>query len=254
MAISRNQPPVLSIVIPAHNEAKSLPETLTTLSHTLTTHHISHEILVVNDHSSDSTELVVLGLKNNIPEIELISNNSQRGFGHTIITGLNAFKGQYVAIFMADQSDDPSDLVKFYNTAIETGVDAVFGSRFVKGGRVVKYPLLKLWINRCANNLVRLLFHVSYNDCTNAFKLYKRETIDGLRPFLAGHFNLTLELPLKVIVRGYSYRVLPNSWYNRKHGRSNLKNKEMGGRYLFIMLYCLIERYFSKGDFKKMMR
>ena len=106
-------------------------------------------------------------------------------------------------------------------------------------------------LNRFANTLVRVLFGIRYNDCTNAFKLYKRDTLNGLRPFLSPHFNLTLELLLKAIVRGYSYTVLPNSWHNRKSGVSKLKIKEMGSRYLFILLYCLIERYFSRGDFKK---
>ena len=98
---------------------------------------------------------------------------------------------------------------------------------------------------------MKLVFGIRYNDCTNAFKLYQRHTIEGLKPFLAPHFNLTLELPLKAIVRGYHYKVLPNSWINRKHGTSNLKIREMGSRYFFILLYCLIEKFFSKGDFKK---
>jgi dolichol-phosphate mannosyltransferase len=81
--------------------------------------------------------------------------------------------------------------------------------------------------------------------------MYKRETIEGLKPFLAPHFNLTIELPLKVIIRGYTYAVVPNIWTNRKYGKSKLKMREMGSRYFFILLYCLIEKYFSKGDFVK---
>jgi dolichol-phosphate mannosyltransferase len=120
-----------------------------------------------------------------------------------------------------------------------------------KGGMVYDYPLPKKIMNRIFNTIVKLLFRLKYNDATNAFKLYKRETILGIKPFLSPHFNLTLELPLKAIVRGYSYTVLPNSWRNRKAGESKLKIKEMGSRYMFIMLYCLIEKYFSRGDFKK---
>ena len=95
------------------------------------------------------------------------------------------------------------------------------------------------------------MFGLKYGDCTNAFKLYRKETIEGLRPFLSPHFNLTLEIPLKAIVRGYSYAVVPNSWSNRKAGESKLKVKEMGSRYFFILMYCLIEKYFSRGDFHK---
>jgi dolichol-phosphate mannosyltransferase len=81
--------------------------------------------------------------------------------------------------------------------------------------------------------------------------MYRRETIDGIRPLLSPHFNLTLELPLKSIIRGYSYAVVPNSWSNRKFGESKLKLQEMGSRYFFIFLYCMIEKLFSMGDFNK---
>jgi dolichol-phosphate mannosyltransferase len=91
---------------------------------------------------------------------------------------------------------------------------------------------------------------IKYNDTTNAFKLYKREVIDGVKPILSPHFNLTIELPLKAIIRGFTYTVVPNSWTNRKYGVSKLKIKEMGSRYFFILMYCFIEKYFSRGDFK----
>lgn len=127
----------------------------------------------------------------------------------------------------------------------------MFGSRWDKGGQVIDYPLLKKVINRIANFIVKTVFRLNYNDCTNAFKLYKKETISGIQPFLSPHFNLTLELPLKAIVRGYSYTIVPNSWTNRKYGESKLKIKEMGSRYFFILMYCWIEKQFSRGDYKK---
>ncbi len=68
---------------------------------------------------------------------------------------------------------------------------------------------------------------------------------------MAPHFNLTVELPLKTVVRRYSYTWLPNTWINRKSGESKLKIKEMGSRYLFIVLYCLIEKYLTYGDYRK---
>ena len=126
-------------------------------------------------------------------------------FGMAIRYGLERFKGDCVAVMMADMSDDPTDLVKYYRTMLEKNVDAVFGSRFDKGGKVIDYPKLKLLINRIANLIIRMVIGIKYNDTTNAFKLYKRETIDGIKPFLSPHFNLTVELPLKAYVRGYSF-------------------------------------------------
>jgi dolichol-phosphate mannosyltransferase len=178
------------------------------------------------------------------------TNAGPNGFGYAIRYGLERFSGDCVAIVMADLSDSPADLVAFYNKMKE-GFDCVFGTRWSMGGKVYDYPRHKLFLNRFFNTIVRILFGIKYNDVTNAFKLYRRETIDGVKPFLSPHFNLTVEIPLKAIIRGYSYAVLPNSWTNRKHGVSNLKIREMGSRYFFILLYCLIEKFFSRGDFKK---
>ncbi len=240
----------LSIVIPAYNEAGSLPETIQNLSDTMSSYKIEYEIVVINDNSKDNTLEVLEKLKLNIPSLNYYTNARPNGFGYAVRYGLEKFTGDCVVIMMADLSDSPNDLVNYF-FKMQEGYDCVFGSRFIKGGKTIDYPMIKLIINRIANNLVRILFGFRYNDITNAFKLYRKETIIGLKPLLAPHFNLTLELPLKAIVRGYSYAILPNTWTNRKHGVSKLKINEMGSRYFFIMLYCLIEKYFSKGDFKK---
>jgi dolichol-phosphate mannosyltransferase len=213
--------------------------------------HTPFEILIVNDHSSDGTLTLLRQMQRKNSNIICLENDQPNGFGFAIRKGLDHYSGDCVAIMMGDLSDTPEDLIRFYRAMVEHQVDCVFGSRFIKGGKVINYPILKYLLNRFANNLVRFAFRIKYNDCTNAFKLYKRATIDGLRPLLSPHFNLTLEMPLKAIVRGYTYIVLPNTWTNREHGQSKLKIKEMGSRYFFIFLYCLIEKYFSKGDYRK---
>lgn len=240
----------LSVVIPAYNEEESIGETLHTLHAALVRAGIDHEIVVTNDNSKDGTLARLTALAREIPALTYYTNPGPNGFGYAVRYGLERYTGDCVAVMMADLSDDPADLVRFYHKLRE-GYDCVFGSRWIKGGRVVDYPAHKKTLNRVANTLVRAVFRLRYNDCTNAFKLYRRSTMDGLKPFLSPHFNLTLELPLKAIVRGYTYAVLPNSWTNRKYGESKLKIKEMGSRYFFILIYCLIEKYFSRGDFKK---
>jgi dolichol-phosphate mannosyltransferase len=240
----------LSVVIPAYNEAEGITDTLEKIYAKLSAEGITHEILVVNDNSKDNTLQVLIHLQITIPTLVVHTNPGPNGFGYAIRYGLERFSGDCVAIVMADLSDSPNDLVAFYRKMME-GFDCVFGTRWSMGGKVYDYPRHKLFLNRFFNNVVRLLFGIKYNDVTNAFKLYKRETIDGVKPFLSPHFNLTVEIPLKAIIRGYTYAVLPNSWTNRKHGVSNLKIREMGSRYFFILLYCLIEKFFSRGDFKK---
>ena len=241
----------LSIVIPAYNEEESLTETIQAIYTKLIDENIEHEILVINDNSEDNTILVLQDLSPSIPTLRFLTNGKPNGFGYAVRSGLENFSGDCVAIMMADLSDSPDDLVKFYRTMITGNYDCVFGSRFIREGKTYDYPKLKKVINRLANFIIRLTFKIKYNDTTNAFKLYRKETIEGIKPFLAPHFNLTIELPLKAIIRGYSYVVLPNSWTNRKFGKSNLGIREMGSRYLFILLYCFIEKFFSQGDFKK---
>lgn len=241
----------LSVVIPAHNEEGSIADTLQKLAAKLRVENIEHEILVVNDNSRDHTESILLDLAKEIPGLRHINNSPPNGFGFAVRAGLENFSGDCVAVYMADASDRPEDLVRFYRTLVEKNVDCVFGTRFHRDAKVYDYPALKLFINRMANFFIRMVFGFQYNDTTNAFKLYRKHVIQGVKPFLSHHFNLTVELPLKAIVRGYSYAVLPNDWINRKTGESKLKIKEMGSRYLFIVLYCFIEKWLSRGDYLK---
>lgn len=241
----------LSIVIPAYNEEESIAETIETIESALQKIKIDHEILVVNDSSKDNTLDVLENLAQKYTSVKYVTNAGPNGFGYAVRYGLDRFTGDCVAIMMADLSDSPFDLIKFYTTMIEGNYDCVFGSRWMAGGKVVDYPVIKKWINRLANGIIRVVMNIKYNDSTNAFKLYKKEVIAGVKPILSPHFNLTIELPLKAIIRGYTYCVVPNSWVNRKYGESKLKIKEMGSRYFFILMYCFIEKYFSRGDFKK---
>jgi len=241
----------LSIVIPAYNEEESIAETIDGIEKAFDTIKIDHEIFVVNDNSKDNTLKVLESLSAKYPSLRYETNTGPNGFGYAVRYGLERFTGDCVAVMMADLSDSPYDLIKFYTTMVEGGYDCVFGSRFMKGGQLIDYPLVKKIINRLANTIIRLVMGIKYNDTTNAFKLYRRHTIEGIKPFLAPHFNLTIELPLKAIIRGYTYTVVPNSWTNRKHGESKLKIREMGSRYFFILMYCFIEKYFSRGDFEK---
>ena len=240
----------LSIVIPAHNEEGCIENTVLGLLYKLRKESVDSEILIINDHSADYTKVILQKLIDRNPEVRFIDNPYPNGFGFAVRAGLENFSGDAVVVVMADSSDYPEDVIKFFRK-LEEGYDCVFGSRFIKGGRTYNYPRFKLIVNRLANTFIRIVFGIRYNDTTNAFKMYQRETIEGLKPFLSGHFNLTVELPLKAITRGYSYTVLPNRWINRKTGESKLKLKEMGSRYLFIVLYCIIEKWLSVGDYRK---
>jgi dolichol-phosphate mannosyltransferase len=239
-----------SIVIPARDEEGCIESMVEKLHVELRLQGIAHEIVVVDDGSTDSTWAKLTALKERITELNPVQNSGPHGFGRAIIHGLDRMKGDAVAIMMADESDDARDAVRYWQE-LNKGYDCVFGSRFIKGGGVIDYPRVKLAVNRMANLFIATLFNHGLNDTTNAFKAYRAEVIAGCRPLIAPHFNLTVELPLKAIVRGFSYTVIPITWRNRRTGEAKLKIREMGSRYLFICLYVWLEKYFSRGDYRK---
>lgn len=252
-SIHQNQVPelkLLSVVIPARDEAGCIASTVEHLHLELRLQHVPHEIIVVDDGSTDATWGILTELKNQIAQLVPTQNPGLHGFGRAVVWGLNQIKGDAVVIMMADESDDCRDVVRYWKVLNE-GWDCVFGSRFIKGGGTIDYPKIKLLLNRCANLFVKFLFRIPLNDTTNAFKGYRREVIEGCRPLIAPHFNLTVELPLKAIVRGFSWTTMPITWRNRCVGQPKLKIKEMGSRYLFICAYVWLEKYFSRGDYRK---
>ena len=232
------------------NEEGAISSTVEHLHLELRLHNVPHEIVTVDDGSTDGTWQVVQSLRDRIPNLRPARNTGEHGFGRAVICGIDHSQGDAVVIMMADESDDCRDVVRYWEL-LNQGWDAVLGSRFVRGGGVIDYPTHKLFINRLANLFLRLMFRVPLNDFTNAFKAYRRRTLEGCRPFLSPHFNLTVELPLKTIVRGYAWTVSPITWRNRRYGISKLRIREMGSRYLFITLYCWMEKYFSRGDYQR---
>lgn len=241
---------LLSIVIPARDEEGCICSTVEHLHLELRLNNIPHEIVVVDDGSSDKTWTLLQGLRQSVPELKPVQNSGLHGFGRAIICGLDNMAGDAVVIMMADESDDCRDVVRYWQE-LNRGFDCVFGSRFIKGGGTIDYPRIKLCVNRLANKFLQIFFKIRPNDVTNAFKAYRREVIDGCRPLIAPHFNLTIEIPLKAIVRGYSWTVIPITWRNRRTGVAKLKIKEMGSRYLFICLYIWLEKYLSRGDYRR---
>lgn len=241
---------MLSVVIPVHNEEECIENTIRVFNEALLHDNINHELLVVNDHSSDKTVEILERLKKEIKELRFIDNDSSMGFGSAITKGLNNFKGDCVTFVMGDLSEDPQDLLKYYYE-MQKGYDCVFGSRFIKGGEVSNYPKHKLFLNRIGNWLLMALFFIKYNDITNPFKLYTREAIEGIKPIFSKHYNIELEIPLKAIIRGYSYSIVSNKWIGRKFGYSKFKIKELGPKYFFMIGYCLLEKWLTASDYKK---
>ena len=164
-----SRPPLrlLSVVIPARDEEGCIASTVEHLHLELELRGVPHEIIVVDDGSTDRTWQILQEearrLNVSAPRSTLhaalrpMQNPGPHGFGCAIQTGLNAMQGDAAVIFMADESDDCRDVVRYWEKLSE-GYDCVFGSRFMKGGGTIDYPPVKLFMNRLANAFVRFLF------------------------------------------------------------------------------------------------
>jgi dolichol-phosphate mannosyltransferase len=246
--MSDSAKPLFSIIIPARNEEKLLPQTITNVIQALDPAGIPFEIIIVDDYSRDGTMEVAAGLTRQDTRIRAVRNDGNPGYGIAVRSGLAQAQGGYITILMADASDSPADLVRYYET-MRTGYECVFGTRFSRQSELVNYPILKLCINRLANLFIQVLFWIPYNDVTNAFKCYSRSAIETMAPLISKHFNLTVEMPLKAIIRGCRWTVIPVDWHGRLRGFSKWNFKEMGSRYLFITLYLWLEKLLSRGDY-----
>jgi len=229
---------MLSIIIPVRDESDSLEAIMDYYSKNLNS--LDYEILVINDFSKDNTLEKARNLFKN--KNFKVLNNKKKGLGGAINLGIKEAAGSNIAIMMADQSDDINDLIKYNSLINEGDYDAILGSRFLRGSNVINYPIQKLILNRIFNYFVGLIFWNNYNDYTNAFKIYKKKTLEEIAPLISESFNIFLEIPLKIISRKYRYKIIPINWIGRTKGVSKFKIKELRSKYLFTLIYCFIEK------------
>jgi dolichol-phosphate mannosyltransferase len=231
----------LSIIIPCRNEEENIEITIGEIIRYLNDSLEQFEINIVNDFSSDNTLNKIKKLSELEKKVK-VYDNKVKGLGGAINLGIKNASCKYTTIVMADLSDKPADILKYYKEIDDNQLDAVLGSRFIAGSQIKNYPKNKLFFNRIFNYLVKILFWHHYNDFTNAFKIYKTDVLKEIRPFVSENFNIFLELPLKIISRKYKYSVIPISWKNRKSGKAKFQIKELGSKYLFTLFYCLLEK------------
>jgi len=230
---------MLSAVIPAYNEELTLEKSIRDLSEALDAAGFEYELLVVNDGSSDGTDQKLTELARVYPSLRHVTNEQKHGFGHAVRYGLTQYRGDAVAVVMADSSDSPQDLIAYYGK-IQEGYQCAFGSRFLPDSRIKGYPVLKRVLNRLGNRLIGLLFRQRYYDFTNPFKCYRREVVDAMQPLVSGQFSLSIEMSLKAVAQGVRYAVIPNSWTNRDAGSSTFKVFTQSYLYMLTLLYCLV--------------
>jgi len=233
----------ISIIIPVKNEELLITNVINQLENKL--ENLPYEIIFINDFSTDNTLQIIREEIKNKEKINL-HDNKRKGLGGAITQGINEASGEVVCIMMSDLSDSIDDLKKYYNVIKDEKVDAVFGSRFIKGSRIIDYPKKKLILNRVFNIITKVLFFSDYNDFTNAFKIYRKNALLNTFPLVSESFNVFLEMPLKIISRKMKYKIIPITWTNRREGISKFDIKELRAKYLFTLIYCLFEKILLK--------
>ena len=230
---------MLSIIVPVRNESENLKDVFD--YYTKNVKDFKYEVLIVNDFSKDDTLNVARELEQKYKNFKIL-DNKKKGLGGAINLGIEKAEGDYIAIMMADQSDDINDLKKYFQIISSENLDAVLGSRFLNNSKVENYPIRKLILNRIFNLIVSFIFWNKYNDYTNAFKIYKKKALVEILPLISESFNIFLEIPLKIISRNYKYKIISINWMGREKGESKFKINELRSKYLFTLIYCFIEK------------
>ena len=235
----------LTVIITKKNEEKIIYKTFQKILRIIKKKIKKYEIILIDDFSDDKTLNILTKISKKNDNTKVIRNKI-KGLGGAINLGIKFSKNKYIAIMMADLSDDPNDLIKYYDEISNNKLDAVFGSRFMKKSKVIDYPIKKLIYNRIFNLFVKFIFLSKYNDFTNAFKIYKKQTLTDIKPLVSENFNIFLELPLKTLIRKKKFKIIAINWKNRKKGSSKFKINELSSKYFFTLIYCFFEKILLK--------
>jgi dolichol-phosphate mannosyltransferase len=223
-----------SVIIPAHNEQASIAVVIRALEQGL---RYVHEIVVVDDHSTDKTAEVVAGLSAEFKNLRLAQNFDSPGFANALKTGFRNAETDIVIPVMADLCDDPHTINKMYEKAQE-GFDIVCGSRYMKGGKKIGGPAIKSFCSRFVGVSLHSLIGIPTRDISNSFKLYRRKILEEIDITSSG-FEISAEIPLKAYFLGYKITEIPTTWLNRKEGKSKFGIFKHGSRYLKLYLWAL---------------
>jgi len=210
---------LISIVIPARNEADNISRTINNLESKLK--NLPHETLIVNDHSQDTTAAKVLELSAGHPSVKLINNTAKPGFASTLWTGFREASGDAVVVVMADISDDPQTIPKMAAKFTE-GYDLVCGSRYLFDGGKKGGPKAQGFFSFWINKYLRIFLNFPTSDASNAFKLYRKKCLLETKTEENG-FALSMELAINFWQKGCKIIDIPTVWKGRVTGKSKFK-------------------------------
>lgn len=227
----------ISIIVPAHNEEENIAQVIGEIEKNVL---LDHELLVVNDHSQDSTAQIIQGLRASYGNLRLVENKRDKGFTNALKTGFELASGELIVPVMADLCDDPRTIARMHEKILE-GNDLVCASRYIKGGARLGGSKIKGFFSGFAGWSLYYLLGVPTHDIANAFKMYKTEIArqEGVR---AMSFEISMELTLRAYYAGYKIAEVPTVWRERKKGKSNFKIFKLLPNYLRLYFWAIIKR------------
>jgi dolichol-phosphate mannosyltransferase len=226
----------VSVVVPAHNEAANVDNLVTSLLHSYGDY--IHEIIVVNDNSTDFTAQEVAKIALSEPRVRLVNRSMPNGVGLALKDGYRAATGRYILSMDCDFVQILPQFRSLFRIVAE-GHDGAIGSRFSHDSVLLNYPFAKLLFNRLCHILIKMFLVDSARDITNNLKLYRSEIFKSM-DITSPHFSANLETGLKPLLAGYDIVEVSVSWINRTSdmGSSTFSLRRVGMSYARALLSC----------------
>ncbi len=231
----------LSIVVPAYNEEGNIAGLIREIEKSLD---LDHELVVVNDHSTDKTPDLVEQLSKEYPAVRLVNNSGQKGFTNALKTGFSNSCGEVILPVMGDLCDDLVTVEDMYDK-IREGFDVVCGSRYMKGGKRLGGSKFKAFLSSLGGKSLYYILGIPTHDIANAFKMYRKEVIRAI-DIQAKGFEISMELPLKAYYLGFKITEVPTVWRERTKGKSSFKIFKLLPAYLKLYLWGIYKSLFGR--------
>ncbi len=189
---------------------------------------VAFELLIVDDGSPDGTAQIVKNLQNEFgKKLHLLERKGKLGLGTAYIAGFKyaiEHKFDYIFEMDCDFSHNPDDLVNLFNACAKDGADLSIGSRYVKGGKVVNWPIDRILMSYFASLYVRIVLWINIHDTTAGFKCYKRNVLEKINldaiKFIGYAFQI--EMKYKVKKAGFKIKEVPITFTDRTAGESKM--------------------------------
>jgi dolichol-phosphate mannosyltransferase len=213
---------LLTIMIPAFNEEKTIEANIKTVSRFLDQYEKNSEILIVDDGSTDSTHRILSKLVKTNKRVRVLNHQKNMGIGAALRTGLRNAKGDIIITMDSDLSYPPEDIPKVIDMLKDKNADIVIGSPYAKGGDVSRMPFLRLFLSRSVNLMDQVLFRLNFTTPSCFFRAWKKEAAKTVK-MRFDRFEAVSESAINAHRQGYKIVEIPVTYRDIKGRKSRLK-------------------------------